>query len=175
MSELNKFQTNNIRRKLDKMEFDRTDREILRLLQENAQLSNKQLAAAVGLAQSTCHERLRRLRSAGVLGGARARVDARRLGYGIAAFFMIGTSRHEQQTIDALLDELQAIPEVQAAYLITGRYDLVVQVLARDMDHLKTLAYEHFTHRAVISRFETSIIYEAREDFTVPVPASGAD
>ncbi len=152
------------------MELDRTDYELLRLLQEDARLSNKQLAAAVGLAQSSCHERLRRLWGSGVLTGARAVVDAGLLGYHIAAFFLIGTTRHERQTIDQLLDELLEIPEVQAAYLITGRYDLMVQVIAHDMDHLKKLAYEHFTHRAVISRFETSIIYEGRARFTVPVP-----
>ena len=152
------------------MELDRTDYELLRLLQEDARLSNKQLAAEVGLAQSTCHERLRRLWSTGVLGGARVQVDPRLLGYDIAALFMIGTSRHERQTIDTLLDELLEIPEVQAAYLITGRYDLMAKVVARDMDHLKSLAYEHFTHREVINRFETSIIYEGRERFTVPVP-----
>ena len=155
------------------MQLDRTDFELLHLLQENARLSNKQLAAAVGLAPSTCHERLRRLWSTGVLRGTRARVDARRLGYSIQAMFMIGTSKHERQTIDQLLDELLEIAEVQAAYLITGRYDLVVQVVARDMDHLKTLAYEHFTHRAVISRFETSIIYEGRERFSVPAGVQG--
>ena len=152
------------------MELDRTDYELLRLLQEDARLSNKQLAAEVGLAQSTCHERLRRLWSAGVFSGARAQVDPQRLGYNISALFMIGTSRHERHTIDVLLDELLEIPEVQAAYLITGRYDLMAKVVALDMDHLKALAYEHFTHREVISRFETSIIYESRERFTVPVP-----
>ena len=152
------------------MELDRTDFALLRLLQQDARLSNKQLAASVGLAQSTCHERLRRLWSVGVLTGTRALLDAHSLGFDIAAFFMIGVSRHERQTIDALLDELQQIPEVQAAYLITGRYDLIARVMARDMDHLKTLAYEHFTHRPVISRFETSIIYEGREGAGVPVP-----
>lgn len=135
-------------------------------------MSNKQLAAAVGLAQSSCHERLRRLWSAGVLTGTHAQVDAQQLGYNIAALFMIGISRHEHPTIEALLDELADIPQVQATYLITGRYDLIVKVLAYDMDHLKTLAYEHFTHRAVINRFETSIIYEGRERFMVPAPAA---
>ncbi len=74
------------------------------------------------------------------------------------------------RAIDTLLDELERIPQVQAAYLVTGRYDLMVRVLARDMDHLKALAYEHFTNRPVISRFETSIIYEGREQPGVPVP-----
>jgi DNA-binding Lrp family transcriptional regulator len=152
------------------VELDRTDYALLRLLQQDARLSNKQLAAGVGLAQSTCHERLRRLWSAGVLTGTRASVDPASLGYHVAAFFMIEISRHERRTIDSLLDELQRIPEVQGAYLITGRYDLMVRVLARDVDHLKTLAYEHFTHRPVISRFETSIIYEGREGRGTPVP-----
>jgi DNA-binding Lrp family transcriptional regulator len=151
------------------MQLDRTDYALLGLLQQDARLSNKQLAASVGLAPSTCHERLRRLWSSGVLTGAHSTVDAASLGYPIAAFFLIGTSRHERHTIDALLDDLERIPEVQAAYLVTGGYDLMVRVLARDMDHLKALAYEHFTDRPVISRFETSIVYEGRERPGVPV------
>ncbi len=82
---------------------------------------------------------------------------------------MIGISKHEQQTIDLLLDEMHMIPEVQASFLITGRYDLMVQVIALDMTHLRDLAYQHFTHRAVITRFETSIIYQGRENFSVPL------
>jgi DNA-binding Lrp family transcriptional regulator len=82
---------------------------------------------------------------------------------------MIGISKHEQQTIDSLLDDMHKVPEVQASFLITGRYDLMVQVIAKDMVHLRDLAYQHFTHRAVITRFETSIIYQGREDFSVPL------
>ncbi len=156
---------------LEKLELDRTDFELLRLLQKDARLSNKQLAAAVGLAQSTCHERVRRLWSAGAITGSRISIDANRLGFGIAALFMIGISRHEQTTIDALLDDLLAIDEVQSAYLITGHYDLVVNVIARDMDHLRDLAYEHFTGRELIARFETSIVYEGRERPGIPLPS----
>ena len=152
------------------MDLDRTDFELLRLLQEDARLSNKQLAAAVGLAQSTCHERLKRLWSTGVVRGTRAEIDPGSLGFGIAAMFFIGTSQHEQDAIDTLLDDFMAIAEVQSVSLITGRYDLVVEVVARDMDHLKTLAYENFTNRSVVTRFETSIVYEGRASRGLPVP-----
>lgn len=151
------------------MELDRTDFELLRLLQEDFQHSNKQLAAAVNLAQSSCHERVKRLWSLGLIRNARAILDAPSLGFSIAALFMIGVSRHEKLSIDLLLDELETIDEVQSAYLITGRYDLIVHVLARDMDHLKMVAYEHFTYRSEITRFETSIVYEAREHLGVPL------
>ena len=54
------------------MSLDRTDFGILSLLQNNASLSNKQIAAAVGLAPSSAHERLKRLRDEGVLRGTHA-------------------------------------------------------------------------------------------------------
>ncbi len=135
-------------------------------------MSNKQLAAAVGLAQSTCHERLKRLWSTGVIQGARAEIDPGSLGFGIAAMFFIGTSQHEQDAIDTLLDEFIAIPEVQSVSLITGRYDLVAEVVARDMNHLKVLAYDNFTNRSVVTRFETSIVYEGRAARRLPVPSA---
>ena len=54
------------------------------------------------------------------------------------------------------------IPEVRSAFLITGRYDLVVHVVARDMQHLKDLALDSFTNRPGVTRIETSIVYESR-------------
>jgi DNA-binding Lrp family transcriptional regulator len=150
------------------MELDRIDFELLRLLQDDARLSNKQLAARVGLAQSTCHERVRRLWSQGAITAARVEVDARRLGFAIEALFLVGISRHEEPIVAALMDEWLAVDEVQSVYLITGRYDLVVKVIARDMDHLRELAYRHFTHLDTVSRFETSIVYEGRERPSIP-------
>lgn len=152
------------------MELDRIDFALLRLLQEDARLSNKQLASRVGLAQSTCHERVRRLWAQGAISAARIEVDARQLGFGIEALFLVGISRHEEPAVAALMDEWLAVDEVQSVYLITGRYDLVVKVIARDMDHLRELAYRHFTHRETVSRFETSIVYEGRDRPSIPQP-----
>ena len=140
----------------------------MRLLLKDARLSNKQLAYEVELAPSTCHERVRRLRNLGVITGAHAKIDVRQLGFGITAMFMLGISRHEKQTIDSLFEELLEVEEVQAAYLITGRYDLIVNVIARDMEHLREIAYQHFTDRELIARFETSIVYEGRERPGIP-------
>ena len=54
------------------------------------------------------------------------------------------------------------IPEVRLAFLVTGRYDLIVQVTVRDMQHLKDLALDHFTSRPNVTRIETSIIFQAQ-------------
>ena len=71
------------------MSLDRTDFGILRLVQNNAGLSNKQIAAAVGLAPSSAHERLKRLRDDGVLRGSHADVDPKAMGIGLEALFLI--------------------------------------------------------------------------------------
>lgn len=144
------------------MSLDRTDFGILRLLQNDASLSNKQIAAAVGLAPSSAHERLKRLRDDGVLRGSHADVDPKAMGVGLEALFFIEFSKHERATVDSFMAEVVDIPEVRSAFLITGRHDFVVHVVARDTRHLKDLALDRFTNRPGVTRIETSIVYEAR-------------
>jgi DNA-binding Lrp family transcriptional regulator len=150
------------------MTLDRIDAEILRLLQNDARLSNKQIAAAVGLAPSSVHDRIKRLWADGVLTGFHAEVSLRAMGVGLEALLMIELAKHERATVDRFMDEIVEIPEVRSAHLITGRYDLVVHVVARDTRHLKDLALDQFTNRAGVTRIETSIIYEMRIRHELP-------
>ena len=142
---------------------------ILGLLQNNARLAVKEIAAAVGLAPSSTHERLRRLRETGVLRGTHADVDGRALGIGLEALFMIELSKHKRGTVDRFLDDVVKIPEVRFAFLVTGRHDLVVHVVVRDMQHLKDLALDQFTNRPAVTRIETSLIFDARRRYELPV------
>ena len=150
------------------MDLDRTDRQILARLQKDARLLNKQLSAEVGLAASSCHERVRRLWEAGVIRGTEARVDPKALGYGVTAVVFVRISKQGQLAIDALMDRLIAVPEIQEVRLITGPFDLVVTLIARDMDHLKTIAYGALTDTDQITNYETSIVYDSRRDGSVP-------
>lgn len=143
------------------VELDRIDYKIIEFLQKNVRIPNKQLAGEIGLAPSTCHERVKRLWDSGVLKGAHADVDARAFGVGLEALLFIELSKHERATVDSFMAEVVDIPEVRTALLITGRHDLVVHVVARDMRHLKDLALDRFSSRPGVTRIETSIIYEA--------------
>lgn len=151
------------------MELDRIDFEILRLLQDNARLMNKQLSERIGLAPSTCHERVKRLWSEGVIIGSQTNIDASKLGYNLLAVIFVNLSKKGQIAIDELMDQLIAIPEIQKINLVTGRYDLIIDVIAIDMDHLKKLTYELLTESEKITRHETSIVYDHRQQFRVPV------
>ena len=63
----------------------------------------------------------------------------------------------------------RGVPEVRFAFLVTGRYDVVVQVVVRDTQHLKDLALDNFTNRPGVIRIETSIIFEGRRRYELPV------
>ena len=150
-------------------DLDRTDFEILRLLQKDARLTNKELASAVELAPSSTHERVKRLWEVGVLRGLHAEVDLHALGIGIEALLMVELSKHKRSNVDAFMQGVGEIPEVRAAFLLTGRWDVVVHVVARDMVHLKDLALDKFTNKPGVTRIETAIIYDAKRRHEVPL------
>lgn len=149
---------------------DRTDFEILRLLQKNARLSNKQIATAVRLAPSSCHERVKRLQASGVLHGAHAEIDLRAVGLSLEALMFIELAKHERAVVDKFLNDTESIPEVRRAFLVAGRYDLVVHVAVRDIDHLKNLAFDRFTSQPAVVRIETSIVFDSRVRYELPLP-----
>src|SRR5262245_14776772 len=161
--------TNVIRQLSPVTDLDRTDVAILGLLQNHARLSVKEIAAEVGLAPSSTHERMKHLRESGVLRGTHVEVDPKALGVGLEALFMIELAKHKRSTVDRFLDDIVKVPEVRFAFLVTGRYDLVVHVVVRDMQHLKDLALDHFTSRPAVTRIETSIIFDARRRYELPV------
>jgi DNA-binding Lrp family transcriptional regulator len=153
--------------------LDRIDFALLRLLQKDARMSNKQLAAAVDLAPSSCHERLKRLWQTGVIRGAHIDVDLSALGYGLEALVFLGLTMHTRTVVDQFLADVVDVAEVCSARLVTGRNDVIVHVMVRDMLHLKNLVLDNFTNRPGVTRVETSIIYESvfRRELAAPAEA----
>lgn len=147
------------------MQLDRIDFEILALLQKNAQIPNKVIAAEIGLAASTCHERIKRMQGLGVIRGSHLECDLRPFGVGLQAIFMLKLSKHDRRIVDRFMEEIALINEVRAIFLITGQYDVVAHVVVRDTEHLRDLALDHFTSREGVDQIETSIIYDARHNF----------
>ncbi len=140
--------------------LDRTDRAIVARLQENARLSNKELAAAVGIAPSTCSERLRRLEDTGVFEGFHAVVDPRALGGGLQAMIAVRLHRHERTQVDRFRAYAESLPEVVAFFHMAGSNDFLVHVIVHDSDHLRDIAMGAFTAQPEVAHIETSIIFE---------------
>ena len=140
--------------------LDRIDYKIVRLLRNNARLSNKELAQTVGLAPSTCLVRTRLLQQAGVITGFKAEVDPARLGVGLQAMISVRLKRHYKPDVEAFRQHALELPEVVRFYHVAGPIDFLVHVWTRDSEHLRNLAMTAFTAREEVSHIETELIFE---------------
>ncbi len=140
--------------------LDRTDFDLLGLLQKNARLSNKELAAAVGLAPSSCLVRVQRLQKAGVLRGFHAFVEPAALGIGLQALIGVQLSQHSRAKLKAFVAHLLARPEVVALYHVTGAFDFQVHVAVKDPGHLRDLALDAFTSRPEVQNIQTAMLFD---------------
>ncbi|MGC8915843.1 MAG: Lrp/AsnC family transcriptional regulator [Thermoanaerobaculum sp.] len=119
------------------MKLDALDRKILAALQENGRIPLSAIAEKAKVAPATVHERLNKLRVAGVLKGIVGIVNAEALGYTVTALVHVRVEL--AAGLERMVQELAAIPEVEEVHLITGEYDLVVKLRARDTMHLQEL------------------------------------
>jgi DNA-binding Lrp family transcriptional regulator len=140
--------------------LDQIDFGILQALQKNARLSNKELAAAVGLAPSSCLERVKRLLRDGVLRAFHAELDPHAVGVGLQAMIAVRLRRHSRRMVQTFRSHALSLPEVVSVSHVTGRTDFLVHVAVRDADHLRSLGMDAFTSRPEVSHIETSLIFE---------------
>ena len=114
--------------------FDHIDRALLRALQRDARLSQRDLADKVGLSQNACWRRLKTLYDSGLIEGHTIRLDAAQLGLNLTVFVMIRTRHHSKEWLERFRGEVVAIPNVIDFYRIAGDYDYMLKVVAEDMN-----------------------------------------
>ncbi|MCU4753941.1 Lrp/AsnC family transcriptional regulator [Halobacteria archaeon AArc-curdl1] len=137
------------------MELDDTDREILRLLQENARTPFSEIARQIEMSSATVHDRVNRMESAGVITGYHTQVDPKAIGLGISAIVGLRVEQgREQDTLDRLTD----IPGVQEVHLTTGEWDVMMRVYADDADALRELMFDQIAQMDGFSRSQTMVI-----------------
>jgi DNA-binding Lrp family transcriptional regulator len=141
-------------------ELSAVDLEILRVLQNDARTSNKDLAAAVGIAPSTCLDRVARLRETGVITGQHAQVDAAKLGRPLEAFLFVQVRPHRRQLVDPFVADLLALPEVRAVYHLTGPDDFLAHVATSSAAELQRLVLDELTARDEVARVHTNLVFQ---------------
>jgi len=140
------------------LQIDQLDHKILKLLRRNGRIKNADLARQCGVAPSTMLERMRRLEEEGVIRGYEAVLDERRMGLTVQGFVMITLDRHNIQQIRRLEKDIEDVPYVRACYHLTGRFDYMLHVSARDLDHLGELIKERIATIPGIGKLETLLV-----------------
>lgn len=114
--------------------LDRYDIAILRELQQDARLSNTELAARIGLSAAPTWRRVKWLEQQGYITGYRAEIDRRRIGLGVLAFVRVDAERNNADATRALEAKIRSLPEVVACHYISGAGTFELHVVATDLD-----------------------------------------
>lgn len=149
------------------MELDRSDRAIVKALQRSGRCTNSELAELVGLSESACLRRVKRLEEGGLIEGYTAIVNPHKAGCPISVFVNITLDRQEKAHLQAFETAVQKVPEVIECYLMSGEYDYLLRVVLADMADFERVHARHLTQlpnvARVQSRFALRTVRHSRE------------
>mgnify|MGYP001000167748 FL=1 len=149
----------------DRGDLDEVDAELVGLLTTDARASNRQLARAVGLAESTVHARVRRLEERGVIAGYEAVVRQERVGHGLQALVHVTLRSGARQTsITAFSERVRGLPQVSQLFFLGGVDDFIVHVAVADSSGLRRFVVEHLSGDQTVASTRTSIVFDYRRN-----------
>jgi DNA-binding Lrp family transcriptional regulator len=140
--------------------MDELDSAIVANLQRDARLTNRDLARAVGIAPSTCLERVRALRARGVITGYRAEVSLPALNRHIQALLHVQIRPLSREVITNFKQYVTPLPEVLSVFVVAGSDDLIIHVAVPGVDELHAFLMDKFGKRREIVSFRSSIVYQ---------------
>jgi len=148
--------------------LDDVDLQILTILYKNADITNKELAAQIGIAPSTCLERVKRLKQHGVIKNAFIDVNLKTIGGNIEAIAAIRLQPYNKEVVNKLRDDLLQLPEILSMYHMGGNHDYFIHMSLRDSEHLRNFVFEAITSRDEVTTVETSLIFEHSRSGVLP-------
>ena len=127
------------------LRLDRIDLRILRELQQDARISNQELANRVGLSTAPCWRRLRRLEQGGFIARYATLLNAPAVGLPILAFALVSLENHHPQSVKQFDELVESRSEVLECHSISGSTDYLMKIVASGID-----AYEKFLSTALL-------------------------
>ena len=152
-------------------QLDRIDRNIIRLLQQNARMPHTELARKVGLSTTPCKERVRRLERDGVIQRYQAVLNPAALDRGLVVFVQIRLNRTSQDIFEEFTARAVDLPEIQECYLVSGNFDYLLKARVADMNAYRTLLGETLlTLPGVLESTSYVVMEQVSESLMLPVP-----
>lgn len=148
--------------------LDNIDIAILAALYQDARINNKDIAELVGLAPSSCLERIKKLQSEHIIKGSQLLVDLQSLGGNIQVMISIRLCDHSRTTVDNFQQQLAILPEVISIYHMGGENDFLLHASLSDTEHLRDFVFNAITARDEVNHVETALIYDQVYGTTLP-------
>ena len=138
------------------MKLDTIDTLILKELQENARISNVELANRVGLSPSACSRRVEHLENSGTIESYQAVISNQALGQTITSIVHISLNRQASTDMDEFEKAVSECPYIVACFLMSGEYDYIIRVNARDMKEFEHVHKDWLSRLPGVSRIQSS-------------------
>jgi Lrp/AsnC family transcriptional regulator for asnA, asnC and gidA len=146
------------------IDLDDTDRAILRALQEDARTPFSEIARQIDMSSATVHDRVSRLKEAGVIEGYHAKVNPQAIGYSASAFVGLRIEQSRDDAVEGFVDHLKEVEGVQEVHLTTGDWDVLIRVYAEDTDGLRELLFDNVAGVEGFGRSYTMVVLGTEHD-----------
>jgi Lrp/AsnC family leucine-responsive transcriptional regulator len=143
------------------MAMERADRDIVCILQREGRLSNVELAQRIGLSESPCFRRVRRLEETGLITGYRATLDQRMLGLQVTAFVQVSLDQHDDRQQADFLEQVREEEHIVECHAMSGSHDFLLKVLAYNMDHFSELSMQRILKFPGVVNIESNFSLQA--------------
>ena len=141
-------------------QLDEIDTQLIRQLSANARITNADLAAAVGIAQSTCITRVRSLISRGVITNFTANVNPQAVGLSSQVLISVSLRAGARSHLADFMNEMRQLPEVIQVFFLGGSEDFIVHLAVRDNDHVREFVLENLSSKNTVASTRTNMVFE---------------
>lgn len=160
---------------MNSIPIDATDVRILHELQENAKLTNVELASRVHLSPSPCLARVRELEQSGFISRYVTLLDAARLGLGVSVFISIRLEKQVERSLEVFESAMQAYPQVMECYLMSGDADYMIRVVVSDIPALERFIVDELSKIPGVANIRSSFaLKQVKYKTALPLPRAGA-
>ena len=146
--------------------LDRLDKQILKMIAEDARVPFLEVARACDVSGAAIHQRIQKLTSAGILKGSQFIIDPEKIGYETCAF--VGLNLKNPESFDEVVAKLKEMPEVVECHYTTGNYDLFIKIYALNNHHLLDIIHDKLQPLG-LARSESIISFHSAIDRQLPV------
>jgi DNA-binding Lrp family transcriptional regulator len=155
------------------MNADELDQTILNILQTEGRISNAELARRVNLSPPAIHARLKRLEESGLISQYAAIVNRQQAGFDLLCFVSVSLQLHRLDQVTGFRDIVQQMPEVLECHHVTGEYDYLLKVVARNTEDLEHFLLNRLTPIPGVARIHTSLVLrEVKHTTAIPITPS---
>ncbi|WP_301749779.1 Lrp/AsnC family transcriptional regulator [uncultured Erythrobacter sp.] len=137
--------------------LDAYEKRILRLLQEDASLSNAEIAEKVGLSASPCWRRIDRLEREGFIKSRVALLDRRKVGLNAQIFAQVKLNAHGRANLDEFAAAIRDLPEVLECYVMMGSVDFLLRIVAPDIEAYEKLFFNRLSQLPGVQEVNSTV------------------